>query len=132
MATYFPFRDAIPQVGDALLVCHTSRAFPFKSTYSRLERQPVGLLVTNSPLESAAQSTEEKVFQFFKTSSLAGAPESDSNRMRFSPLLVIASVFPSGESPEFMLPISSCSLLPRVDFLLLDQIPKTPSAYWIA
>src|SRR5882724_7150118 len=77
---------------------------------NKLDRQPVGLLVTNRPFESAVQSTEEKVFQFFKTSLRVGWPESDSNRMRFSPLLVIASIFPSGESPEFMLPVSSCSL----------------------
>src|SRR5439155_14540325 len=116
MATYFPFRDAIPQVGDVLFACQTSCAFPVRSTYSRLDRQPVGLLVTNSPFESAAQSTEENVFHFFKTSSLAGSPESDNNRMRFSPLLVIASILPSGESPEFMLPISSCSLTTSCGF----------------
>src|SRR6266496_429775 len=116
MATYFPFRDAIPQVGAALLACQTLCALPARSTYSKLDRQPVGLLVTNRPFESAVQSMEEKVFQFFKTSSRVGWPESDSNRMRFSPLLVIASIFPSGESPEFMLPVSSCSLTTSCGF----------------
>src|SRR5437016_13670692 len=112
MATYFPFRDAIPQVGAALLACQTSCALPARSTYSKLDRQPVGLLVTNSPFESAVQSTEEKVFQFFKTSSRVGWPKVTAIGCGSRH----ACIFPSGESPEFMLPVSSWSLTTSCGF----------------
>src|SRR5260370_40940460 len=101
----------MPHDGSVLFTCQSSCALPASSTYSKLDLQPVGLLVTNSPFESAAQSTEEKALQFFNTISRVGWPAIDSRRMRLSPELVTAISFPSGERLQFMFPVGSCSLV---------------------
>ena len=72
IATYFPSRDGTAQLGQMLFVCQIWCALPAKSTYSKLCLKPAGLLVTKSPLESAAQSTDMKPFQFFTTNSRVG------------------------------------------------------------
>jgi len=72
IARYFPSRDAMLHDCDEPFTRQSSCAFPARSTYSKLDLQPVGLLVTNNPFESAAQSMEEKELQFFSTISLVG------------------------------------------------------------
>jgi hypothetical protein len=79
IATYFPFREGMAQIGMMLFTCQSSCALPAKSTYSKLELHPVGLLVTKRPLESAVQSTEVKLVQFFTERSREGWPDRESN-----------------------------------------------------
>src|SRR5579872_982824 len=69
IATYFPLREGIAQLGQMLFDCQIGCALPAKSTYSRLCFNPVGLLATKRPLESAAQSKEVKLLHFFTASS---------------------------------------------------------------
>ena len=79
MATYFPLCEGMAQIWVALFTRQSSCALPAKSTYSKLELHPVGLLVTNSPLESEAQSADIKPLQFFTVISRVGWPEIDTN-----------------------------------------------------
>ena len=63
MARYLPLREGIAQLGMALLTSNSLCALPARSTYRRADERPVGLLVIDSPCESAAQSTEVNRFQ---------------------------------------------------------------------
>lgn len=72
MATCFPLREGMAQLGVALFTRQSSCALPARSAYSKLDVQPVELLVKKSPFESAAQSNEVKLFQPFNTSSRLG------------------------------------------------------------
>lgn len=64
---------------------------------------PDGLLTTKRPLESAAQSSEVKVFQFLTSNSRVGWPANENNRIRLSPAPILAAAIdlPSGESDQF-------------------------------
>ena len=72
IATYFPLREGMAQLGHMLFTCQSWCALPAKSTYGKVCLKPAGLLATKSPLESAAQSKDVKPFQFFTTSSRVG------------------------------------------------------------
>ena len=72
IAKYFPLREGIAQLGQTWFTCQIWCALPAKSTYSKLCLKPAGLLLTKSPLESAAQSRELKPLQFFTVSSRGG------------------------------------------------------------
>src|ERR1700730_13190239 len=72
IATYVPLREGTAQLGQMLFTCQIWCALPAKSMYSKLCLDPAGLLATKNPLESAAQSTERKPYQFFTTSSRVG------------------------------------------------------------
>src|SRR5438309_5173037 len=103
MATYLPSREGIAQVGKKLLTSHSLCALPARSTCSRVETRPVGLLVTNMPRESAAQSTPAKPFQFLTVISRDEPVATDSKRIRLSSALSFtnASNLPSGERLQF-------------------------------
>src|SRR5215470_1222083 len=102
IATYFPLREGTAQLGQTWFTCQIWWALPAKSTYSKLSLRPAGLLLTKSPLESAAQSRELKPPQFFTVSSRIGSPESESTRIRLllGPKVNAAIDSPSGESPQ--------------------------------
>src|SRR5438309_10321267 len=103
MATYLPSREGIAQVGKKLLTSHSLCALPVNSTYSRVETRPVGLLETNRPRESAAQSTPANPFQFFTAISRDEPVATDSRRIRLASALNFtkASHLPSAERLQF-------------------------------
>src|ERR1700758_2141486 len=103
MARYLPLGEGIAQLGLALLTSHSLCTFPARSTKSKVEVRPVALLVTNSALESADQSTEVRLFQSFTVMSREDPVASDNKWMRVSSAAYFANAsdLPSGERPQF-------------------------------